>query len=232
MDPTRFDTLIRGLSRAAAPVPTRRAVLATLAAALVAVGSGHVPAAAKKKKCKGGTLKCNKVCIDPQTDVSNCGTCGNVCGQGQSCDGGTCVGGGGGDCVPSCGFNTVCEGGTCVAAANICAGPTGICNADPTPCGTAATGETCGCEATVEGNTFCANAVDACTTVECTSSQDCFEVGFHFFCQEAKTNANGQFCGCGFGTATGKVCVAECDNPNVNFAQARGNHGKGRRARR
>ncbi len=97
-----------------------------------------------------------------------------------------------------------------------CGGPVGICDADPTPCGTSATGETCGCERTVEDNNFCANAGDnVCTGVECTSTQDCEDaLGFHFFCQEAKTNAQGQFCGCGFGTATGRVCVPECDNPN------------------
>jgi hypothetical protein len=224
MDPKRFDTLTRTLSAGTAPVPTRRTVLATLAAALVAVGSGHVPAVAKKKKCKGGKLKCNKVCIDPQTDFANCGTCGNVCGQGQTCDGGTCVGGGGGgDCDPPCGSNTVCEGGNCFPADDICAGPTGICDADPTPCGTSATGETCGCEQTVEGNNVCVDGANPCpNVVECTTSQDCEEaLGFHFFCQDAKLSVNfpGQFCGCGFGTATGKVCVAECDNPNVAFAK-------------
>ena len=100
-------------------------------------------------------------------------------------------------------------------AADRCGGPTGICNADPTPCGTSATGETCGCERTVEGNTVCVDGANACPQiVESTSTQDCEDaLGFHFFCQEAKTNAQGQFCGCGFGTATGKVCVAECDNP-------------------
>lgn len=236
MDPQRFDTLTRSLSAGAAASPTRRSVLATLAAGVVAVGGWHAPAAeAKKKKCKGGKIKCNKVCIDPQTDGSNCGSCGNVCGQGQRCDSGTCVGGGGGDCDPPCGFNTVCEGGACVAAADICAGPTGICDADPTPCGTSATGETCGCESTVEGNNFCANAVDACTDVECTSSQECRDtVGFHFYCQEAKLSQQfpGQFCGCGFGTATGRVCVAECDNPNVAVAQAPAKaHRRGRRSR-
>jgi hypothetical protein len=234
MDPTRFDTLTRSLTRGAKASPTRRAVLATLAAALAAVGGGHLPATetAAKKKCKkkSGKLKCDGVCIDPQTDFNNCGTCGNVCGQGQTCNGGTCVGGGG-DCDGvDCPANTLCENGNCVAAPNRCAGPTGICNADPTPCGTAATGETCGCESTVEGNNFCANAGDnVCTGVECTSTQDCEDtVGFHFFCQEAKTNAQGQFCGCGFGTATGKVCVPECDNPNVAFAQQARN---GKRAR-
>jgi len=104
-----------------------------------------------------------------------------------------------------------------------CAGPTGICNADPTPCGHSATGETCGCEQAVEGNTFCADGANPCpVTVECTSTKrkkdptSCRNlVGFHFVCQEAKTNAANQFCGCGFGTATGRVCVAECDNTGV-----------------
>jgi hypothetical protein len=230
MDPTRFDTLTRTLTRGTAPVPTRRAVLAMVAAALVAVGR-HVPAAAKKKKCKGG-LKCNKVCIDPQTDGNNCGSCGNVCGQGQRCQGGTCGGGGGGGDCGDCPANTVCENGTCVAAPDRCAGPTGICDADGTPCGTAATGETCTCERTVEGNTVCVDGANACPqVVECTSSQDCEEaLGFHFFCQDAKLSVNfpGQFCGCGFGTATGKVCVAECDNPNVAVAKQARN---GKRAR-
>ena len=227
MDPTRFDTLSRSLVQRTA-APTRRSVLATLAASLGALGSPLIPAQAKrkKKKCKGGKLKCSGGCIDPQTDFANCGTCGNVCGGGQTCDGGTCVdgggGGGGGACDPPCGFNTVCADGTCVAAADICSGPTGICDADPTPCGTSATGETCGCEQTVEGNNVCVDGANPCpNVVECTSSQDCRDtLGFHFYCQEAKRSQQfpGQFCGCGFGTATGRVCVAECDNPDVAFA--------------
>ena len=218
MDPTRFDTVIRTFGTHTGA--TRRTVLATLAA-LAAVGGSHLPATeAKGKKCRrrSGKLKCDGVCIDPQTDFSNCGTCGNVCGQGQTCQGGTCTGGGGGgDCDGvDCPANTTCEGGNCVARPDRCGGPTGICNADPTPCGTSATGETCGCERTVEDNTVCVNAGDnVCTGVECTSTQDCEDaLGFHFFCQEAKTNAQGQFCGCGFGTTTGRVCVPECDNPN------------------
>ena len=274
MDPTRFDTVIRTFGTH--PRPTRRTVLATLAV-LAAAGGSHLPATeARGKRCrrKSGKLKCNGACIDPQTDFSNCGTCGNVCGQGQTCQGGTCIGGGG--CTPECAgkecgsdgcggscgscadgqtcqggtcvggggnacdgvdcpANYVCEGGNCVPAPDRCGGPTGICNADPTPCGTSATGETCGCERTVEDNNVCVNAGDnVCTGVECTSTQDCEDaLGFHFFCQEAKTNAQGQFCGCGFGTATGRVCVPECDNPNVAFAaQERSHHGKARRRTR
>lgn len=102
-----------------------------------------------------------------------------------------------------------------------CGGPVGICNADPTPCGTTAEGEICGCERSVEGNNVCVNsgADNVCDfNYECTSTDGPEEtscrnlVGFHFSCQEAKTGASGQYCGCGFGTATGRVCVPECDN--------------------
>lgn len=101
-----------------------------------------------------------------------------------------------------------------------CAGPTGICNGDPTFCGTSATGESCGCERAVEKNNVCVDGANPCPVIrECTStngkeSTSCRNMlGYHFFCQEAKRNSNGQFCGCGFGTSTGRVCVAECDNP-------------------
>ncbi len=189
MDDQQFDRLTASLAQGS----TRRTAVRSLAAVL---GLGGVSllatdTTARRKGGKGGK------------------------GGGKGGGGG---GGGGADpCAGvDCPANLVCTGGTCVPAPDRCGGPTGICNADPTPCGTSATGETCGCERTVEDNNVCVNAGDnVCTGVECTSTQDCEDaLGFHFFCQEAKTNAQGQFCGCGFGTATGRVCVPECDNPN------------------
>lgn len=114
------------------------------------------------------------------------------------------------------------NGGASGSRRDRCGGPVGICNADPTPCGKTAEGETCGCERSVEGNNVCVNsgAANVCASaMECTSTDgeeatSCRNlVGFHFYCQEAKS-ANGKFCGCGFGTATGRVCVPACDNPN------------------
>ena len=189
MDDQQFDRLTASLAQGS----TRRTAVRSLAAVL---GLGGVSllatdTTARRKGGKGGK------------------------GGGKGGGGG---GGGGSDpCAGvDCPANLACTGGTCVPAPDRCGGPTGICNADPTPCGTSATGETCGCERTVEDNNVCVNAGDnVCTGVECTSTQDCEDaLGFHFFCQEAKTNAQGQFCGCGFGTATGRVCVPECDNPN------------------
>jgi hypothetical protein len=190
MDPTRFDMFTRTLSRQSGPLSTRRALLAVVGAGLAGlsvVGSRETEAKKKKRKRRHRRR-------------------GGKKGGGGS---------GGVACPPPCPSNKVCVNGTCVAAPDVCAGPTGICNAQPTPCGTSETGETCGCERSVEGNTVCIDGADPCPiAVECISSQDCVEkLDIRYFCQEAKTNASQQFCGCGFGTATGRVCVARCDNP-------------------
>jgi hypothetical protein len=38
----------------------------------------------------GAETACNGVCVDEQTDPSNCGTCGRACGSGSTCSGGQC----------------------------------------------------------------------------------------------------------------------------------------------
>jgi hypothetical protein len=41
--------------------------------------------------CPAGQTLCTGVCVDEQTDVNNCGSCGNVCPMGQVCSAGSCV---------------------------------------------------------------------------------------------------------------------------------------------
>jgi hypothetical protein len=41
--------------------------------------------------CGSGQTNCSNVCRDLQSDVNNCGTCGNVCGSGQVCSAGACT---------------------------------------------------------------------------------------------------------------------------------------------
>lgn len=45
--------------------------------------------------CLGREILCgdpdNAICINPSTDPSNCGGCGLICGNDQSCTDGTCV---------------------------------------------------------------------------------------------------------------------------------------------
>ncbi|MEZ4565386.1 MAG: hypothetical protein R2853_21930, partial [Thermomicrobiales bacterium] len=91
MDDRRFDHLARALSR--------RGTLTSLLGGLVVplLPGAYADATKKKKKkaCPAGLLACKikkgkkkKLCVDGQTDAANCGACGNVCTQPQTCGGG------------------------------------------------------------------------------------------------------------------------------------------------
>jgi hypothetical protein len=189
METTRFDQITTTL----AETSTRRGAFRFLAAAAFGLGAMTVLGSeeGEARRRRGGKKRRG-------------GRGGNRGSGGGASSGGSSGSGGSG-------------GGT---RADRCSGPVGTCDADPAPCGRTATGEICGCERAVEGNNVCVNsgADNVCdTAVECTSTDGPEEtscrnqVGFHFYCQEAKRSGN-QFCGCGFGTATGRVCVPECDN--------------------
>jgi uncharacterized protein DUF1592/uncharacterized protein DUF1588/uncharacterized protein DUF1595/uncharacterized protein DUF1587 len=85
-------------------------------------------------------MKCGQECKDLLSDQQNCGTCGNACGAGQSCQAGKCQCSAGliacgGGCVPSdatnCGgCGTTCPGGQ-VCSSNSCQGS---CGAGETQC--------------------------------------------------------------------------------------------------
>jgi hypothetical protein len=188
MDSELFDRIASTFAERSNRRDALRALTAAAlgAGGLAILGSDDSAAKKKRKKKKGGSRR---------GSGSSGSTSGSV-GTGGSSGGGS--------------------------RADRCGGPVGICNADPTPCGTTATGDVCGCERAVEGNNVCVNsgADNVCdTAVECTSTDGAEatscrnQVGFHFYCQEAKKSGS-QFCGCGFGTATGRVCVPECDNPS------------------
>ena len=194
MESSRFDALTRSLT---AHGPTRRTLLGALAASLAATRMPSDDAAARRRrKCRGGLVKCAGGCADLTSDPANCGGCGIACGAGDSCQAGACAP----DVRPD----------VCVELA--------VCNAPYVGCGTTAGGVgDCSCERAVEGNRVCINALETCDgLVACTSTDgpeatSCRNsVGFHFLCQQAKTDAQGRPCGCG------QVCVPECDNPNVS----------------
>lgn len=67
--------------------------------------------------CKAGLTKCGTTCVNTTTDGQHCGGCNNPCGTGETCQGGTCVGGGG-ECSPSCAGGQTCrDGGICACPA-------------------------------------------------------------------------------------------------------------------
>jgi hypothetical protein len=109
--------------------------------------------------CGPGTTQCGATCTVLQFDPNNCGQCGRVCAQGQSCDKGACgldCNGGStqcsgacvdvandpancGKCGASCPLGQVCSGGQCDL---FCNGSTTKCDdkcvdteSDPNDCG-------------------------------------------------------------------------------------------------
>lgn len=88
--------------------------------------------------CCGGST-----CVNTQTDVQNCGTCGHACGTGESCISGVCV-------APSCTGQTC---GTFVPGCN--------------------DNNNCYCWKTTEGSGFCTSNFLCGDHPTCNSSSDC-----------------------------------------------------------
>lgn len=112
MDADRFDALLRSLASGA----SRRTLTSLTIAGSLAALLGHVPDVAgkkrkKKKKCKGGTTKCNNACVDSQSDPAHCGGCNQPCASGATCRNGSCQTTGG--CNPPCPTGSTCVNGSC-----------------------------------------------------------------------------------------------------------------------
>jgi PKD repeat protein len=81
-------------------------------------------------RCPGTTQECGAACVDTNTDIANCGMCGNVCAPGDSCSGGTCHA----PCPPGqmpCGTmctDTTVDPSNCGMCGNVC-GPGMKCQA-------------------------------------------------------------------------------------------------------
>jgi Stigma-specific protein, Stig1 len=63
------------------------------------------------QQCSSNQTNCNGICIMPQNDPSNCGMCGHVCLQGQTCQNGQCVATTG---TPTCSAGAMLCNGQCV----------------------------------------------------------------------------------------------------------------------
>ncbi|MCA2979628.1 MAG: cadherin-like beta sandwich domain-containing protein [Myxococcaceae bacterium] len=144
--------------------------------------------------CAGTLTTCAGRCVDPQSDVDNCGQCGRGCGSGQACNRGTCQvlpsdcttvascpPGFGCDvvsrqCTPGCRRSADCPmGGTC--SGNQCQCPTGqhacgqrcVSDVDVVSCGTSCQACPMSPPAPVclNGQTLRTSGVAACTAGAC-----------------------------------------------------------------
>jgi hypothetical protein len=98
-----------------------------------------VPSTTTTTLCPAGDIVCSSACVDPSTDLSNCGSCGHVCAAGASCVGGLC---------------------TCPAGTTLCGAACVDTQTDPNNCGG------CGQVCTISNGTpGCASG--QCTVASC-----------------------------------------------------------------
>ncbi|AUX39413.1 hypothetical protein SOCE26_008040 [Sorangium cellulosum] len=120
--------------------------------------TGMVTTGTGGERCGPGEVECEGRCVALGTDEHNCGRCGHVCPEDQTCEGGACR------CAPEL---TACDG-RCVDLAS-----------DPLHCG--------GCEAACAYNETCAEGACRCNEglAECVveadegTSRACFDLASH-----------------------------------------------------
>lgn len=183
--------------------------------------------------CPTGQQICGQLCIDPEVDPDNCGSCGHACEANQACENGVCITScdpgqlacDGGCFDPSsnnshCGScDNECNGGSsCQAGACECPGALTLCGdacvdtkVDNQNCGVCGTGCT--------GGTTCVNGSCTCPSGEESCSGQCTD-----------TNDDPQNCGsCGTICSSPEVCssgacllncsggTTKCGNACVNL---------------
>ena len=214
MDNRKFDLLARAFSACT----SRRQALGLLAATALVGGRSRSVSAAQDDSsataCEAGLTYCPDAgaCVDLQTDLENCGACGEICESdlvAVDCRGGECVRA---DCpvgLEYCGAVDLCRDlssdpehcGACanacasgICSSGVCSGGGGGCEAGQTECGGV-------CVDTCCNNNHCG----ACGNI-CPPGLTCFE-GFcdcpsGICCEEGEVVCNG-------------ACVATCcDNYN------------------
>jgi Stigma-specific protein, Stig1 len=152
-----------GLIRILDAQRSRRGVTGILSGILAARFSPIEDATAKRRKkkkrkkpqsppplvCTGGTVNCDGVCVDLQTDEAHCGSCQTVCAANEVCQAGVCFIRG--ICPVTLANPSFCASDVCSSGANLCK-----------------------CTVTTEGNVVCANNEIFCPTpTPCVRSDDC-----------------------------------------------------------
>ncbi len=197
-----------------------------LCVAVSAVGcvDGSVPAGAADKPVIAGSTSAagggqngtiaDGSCHDTTSDPAHCGSCSNVCGQGQVCAQGVCQG-----AISACAApQTLCSGtcvdlaspahcgacGTACAAGQTCTAGACVCPATQIACNGA-------CVDTQSNNDHCGACSQPCATGAACSAGQCACAQGQAICsgvcadlQQSAANCGG----CGHACATGETCTA------------------------
>lgn len=151
-------------------------------------------------ECAEGSLSCGGACVFPLSDSNHCGTCGNVCAEGQYCEAGVCT-------------------GYCTLGETDCAGACLVTVSDPQNCGgcglVCPTGQFCDqglCSATCSGSQcLSATGVNQCVH-HLTNNDHCGACGIT--CPDGQQCENGA---CALGCPAGRLrCGSTCVDPRTD----------------
>lgn len=164
-------------STADAPVNTRRGREPAFMQRVMGQRAGSLNVHPLSTGCLPNEALCNCTCIDITHDPNNCGGCGITCVAGQTCSGGSCIGGGCSGMLTMCGsscVNTQLDSANCGSCGNAC--PTG------TTCSSGVCGSNCvapytmcgsSCVDTSNDPTNCGSCGHACASGEICRSGAC-----------------------------------------------------------
>jgi stigma-specific protein Stig1 len=193
--------------------------------------SGH-----HKCVCKRGLRRCHGKCVNTDSDVHNCGACGNLCESGQVCSHGTCktkCATGLTNCGGSC-VDVQTDADNCGGCGNVCAG-----NATGVNCSAGTCSYTCasgfadcdqtapnlnGCETQLNTIQNCGACGAACDTLTSNGTSCNGTTCLYTSCQPGYADCNStapNLGGCDTAINTAQncgACGAACDTAHSNGA--------------
>jgi hypothetical protein len=172
-------------------------------------GSGGVGGSNDGGPCPPGQQICGQVCIDPEVDPSNCGSCGHDCQDNEACENGVCAT----SCAPG---QIACSGGCfdpesdnshCGSCNNDCSGgsscQSGVCVC---PGGLSLCGDAC-VDLKTDGS-HCGSCSTTCTGGKSCVSSSCVCPAGEESCGNLCTDTDNDPLNCG-------TCGTQCTAPNV-----------------
>lgn len=183
-----------------------------------ATSGGGSASAGAGPTCATGLVTCGGTCANTESDVANCGSCGNACAAGQVCTAGECTCQAGLTACPGGCVDTMGDGSNCGACGQACA-PGQVCSGGGCASGCAEGLTQCSASCVNVSNNpqHCGSCGTACGAgVSCTGGACACPMGQSLCSGRCiDTSADSSNCGaCGNACGPGRICrMGTCGCP-------------------